>query len=47
MNERRLTAEMMPVGMPISSQRTVAPATRSPVVGSRWKISVVTCSFDW
>ena len=46
-NDRRLTAEMIPIGMPITSQKTTAPATSSAVAGRRSKMIARTSVFDW
>ena len=39
MQEPVLTAERMPIGMPIESHRITAPTVRKIVVGSRSRIS--------
>ncbi len=44
--ERRLTAEMIPTGMPIASQRIAAPVTSQIVAGRRSRIRVRTSAFD-
>ena len=38
----RMIAEMIPIGIPIKSQKTTAPATKRAVAGSRSKMIVFT-----
>ena len=46
-SERRLIAEMIPTGMPMTSQMNAAPVTSHIVAGSRSMISDRTSAFDW
>jgi hypothetical protein len=42
-----LTAEIMPIGMPIDSQMITAPPVRKIVAGMRLRICGRTAWFDW
>ena len=46
-SERLLTAEMIPTGIAIASQRITAPKTSSAVAGRSEKITSLTSAFDW
>ena len=45
-SERRLTAEMIPTGIPIASHRIAAPVTSQMVAGRRSRMMVRTSAFE-
>ena len=46
-SEPVLTAEIMPIGMPMASHRTTAPLVRKIVAGRRSRICGSTAWLDW